>query len=82
MKSVYLTVHFGRTFFYVKPRAFCSAMFFSDLNIKAWNVITIITSLGTRVLIGTPSESQSLDFSDNFVSKNSAQISWHCGEVN
>ena len=34
---------------------FCST-FFSDLNIKARNVITIITSLGTRVLIGIPSE--------------------------
>ena len=31
-------------------------MFFSDLNIKAWNVTTIITSLGTPVLIGTPSK--------------------------
>ena len=51
-------MHFGCIFFFVKPRAFCSALFFSDLNVKglkAWNVITIITSLGTRVLIGTPS---------------------------
>ena len=45
MKSVYLTVHFGCIFFFVKPRAFCSALFFSDLNIKAWNVINIIISL-------------------------------------
>ena len=45
MKSVRFTVHFGCIFFFnVKPRAFYSALFFSDLNIKAWNVITIITS--------------------------------------
>ena len=31
-------------------------MFFSYVNIKARNVITIITSLGTRVLIGILSE--------------------------
>ena len=50
MKSVYFTVHFGCIFFFVKPRTFCSALFVSDLNIKAR------TSLGTCVLIGTPSE--------------------------
>ena len=49
-------MHFGCIFFFVNARAFCSALFFSDLNSRAWIVITIITSFGTRVLIGTPSE--------------------------
>ena len=35
---------------------FLKRIVFSYLNIKGWNVITVITSLGTRVLIGTPSE--------------------------
>ena len=53
-------------FFVVKPKTFCSAMFFSDLNIDAWNVITIITSLGNRVLIGTPSEISKFGLSSQF----------------
>ena len=32
MKSFYLTAHFGCIFFFVKPRAFCYALFYSDLN--------------------------------------------------
>ena len=55
-KSIFFTVHFGCSFFSEKPRAFCTALFFCDLIIKGWNAITIVTSLGTRVLIGTPSE--------------------------
>ena len=51
IKSIYFTMHFGCNFFFVKPRAFFSALFFSDFNIKAWNVITMITSLGNCVLI-------------------------------
>ena len=43
-----------------------NALFFSDVNIKVWNVITIITSPGTRVLIGNLRKSQSLDFSYPF----------------
>ena len=67
-------MHFGCNFFFVKPRAFFSALFFSDLNIKAWNVITMITSLGTCLLSEHHRKSQSLDLSDKFVSKNSAQV--------
>ena len=55
-------------------------------KIKAWNVINHNTLLGTRALIGTPSGVSKFDFSDNFVSKNSAQIqqftSWHCRVIN
>ena len=55
-------------------------------KIKAWNVINHNTLLGTRALVGTPSDVSKFDFSDNFVSKNSAQIqqftSWHCRVIN
>ena len=61
MKSVFF-LHFGCIFFFVKPRAFCSALFFSDLNIKAWNVITMITSLGTRLFAFRKSKSAVRDF--------------------
>ena len=59
---------------------------------KVWNVINhnyhnnLHISVGTRALVGTPSGVSKFDFSDNFVSKNSAQIqnftSWHCSGVN
>ena len=42
--------------------------------------------LGTRALVWTPSSVSKFDFSDNFVSKNSARIqkltSWHRRGVN
>ena len=42
--------------------------------------------LKTRASVGTPLGVSKFDFSDNFVSKNSAQMqnfpNWHCREVN
>ena len=51
-------------------------------------IITIIRHalLSTLLVVGTPSEVSKLEFSDNFVSKNSAQVqnftNWHCRVVN
>ena len=60
-------------------------------KINAWNVITIITIirhalLSILLVVGTPSEVSKLEFPDNFVFKNSAQVQnftdWHCRVVN
>ena len=49
-------------------------------------IFGILRHIGTRSLVGTPSGVSKFDFSDNFVSKNLAQIhnftSWHGREVN
>ena len=45
-------------------------LFIHELRANTRNAITVV---GTLALVGTTSEGKKFDFSDNFVSKNSAQ---------
>ena len=72
MKSVYFTVLFGCSFFLCKTENILLRI------VKAWNVITIITSLGIRVLIGTPTEISEFELFRQFcVQEFSADLELH-----